>query len=137
MQELIEKILYYGILIVLLFLLMAVITADESWGADYSQHKELYMANEAEGWIVLTLEDCKLGDKIKKDFPSRAYATESDGTMHEGCWDAPSTADAPAVDPAIITIIPIVNVLWHTGDLTAYPQNAFSPTKTKRLENAI
>jgi N-acetylmuramoyl-L-alanine amidase CwlA len=131
MEEIItfSRILIVGIISLVLFALV-----QEADAKDYSQYKELYMANEAGGWIVVSVEECKLGDDIKKDFPNRAYATEPDGTMHEGCWDSPSIQDAP-IDQRLIKIIPLVNVKWHTGDITVYEQNQFKPTK--QLENSI
>jgi len=135
MQEFIETLIHYVLMVIVLVMLFFML--NDAWAIDYSEYKELYMANEAGGYIVLTLEDCKLNSKEAKSFKSRAYATESDGTIHEGCWEAPSTEDAPPPNE-LITIVPLVNVIWHTGDLTVYPQNAFSPTKTiEKLENAI
>jgi hypothetical protein len=131
MQEFIKNLIYYVVLFVIAVLFFFMI--DESKAVDYSQYKELSMPNEAGGQIVLTLDECKLEDKIKKEFTSRAYATEPDGTIHEGCWNTPSTQDAPVGDPNI-KIIPLVNVIWHTGDITMYLQNQFKPIKP---ENTI
>lgn len=135
MQRIIELVITYTLMVFVVYMFFAML--DRAEAADYSQYKELYMANEAGGWIVLTLEDCKLNSREAKPFKTRAYATEADGTVHEGCWDAPSTDEAP-VSNEMITVVPLVNVIWHTGDLTVYPQNAFSPTKSvEKLENAI
>jgi len=99
--------------------------------ADYSKSKELYMPNEAGGFIVLTLEPCKFSEAIKLGFDHRAYATESDSELpatHEGCWDSPSTADAPKLQG--IKIIPLVN-LWFDGDTVTFPQTMFTPEKKR------
>ena len=99
--------------------------------ADYSKSKELYMPNEAGGYIVLTLEDCKFPEAVKQGFDHRAYATESDSekpATHEGCWDSPSTADAPKLQG--IKIIPLVN-LWFDGDTATFPQTMFGPEKKR------
>lgn len=99
--------------------------------ADYSKSKELYMPNEAGGYIVLTLEDCKFPEAVKQGFDHRAYATESDSekpATHEGCWDSPSTADAPRIQG--IKIIPLVN-LWFDGETATFPQTMFGPEKRR------
>ena len=99
--------------------------------ADLSKSKELYMPNESGGYIVLTLEDCKFPDAKKQGFDYRAYATESDSerpATHEGCWDSPSTAEAPRVQG--VKIIPLVN-LWFDGDTVTFPQTMFGPEKRR------
>ena len=98
---------------------------------DFSKFKELYMPNEAGGYIVLTLEPCKFSEAVKQGFENRAYATESDSekpATHEGCWDSPSTAEAPGVKG--VTIIPLVN-LWFDGDTVTFPQSMFTPEKKR------
>jgi hypothetical protein len=95
--------------------------------------KELYMPNEAGGFIVLTTDACPNAGAAKLGYKYRAYATESDSekpTLHEGCWDSPSIAEAPK--SAGIKIIPLVN-LWFDGDTVTFPQTLFTPEK-KRWE---
>ena len=99
--------------------------------ADYSKSKELYMPNESGGYVVLTVEECKIAEARAKGFDSRAYATESDSekpATHEGCWDSPSTADAPKLQG--VKIIPLVN-LWFNGDMVTFPQTMFGPEKKR------
>jgi len=99
--------------------------------ADYSKSKELYMPNESGGYVVLTLEPCKFPEAVKLGFEHRAYATESDSELpatHEGCWDSPSTADAPKLQG--IRIIPLVN-LWFDGETATFPQTMFGPEKKR------
>lgn len=113
-------------LAVLLFLFSANLLA-----ADYSKNKELYMPNESGGFIVLTLEECKIAEAKAKGFENRAYATESDSqnpATHEGCWDSPDTADAPKVQG--VKIIPLVN-LWFEGEIVFYPQTMFGPERKR------
>ena len=93
--------------------------------------KELYMPNEAGGYIILTTDACPNADVAKKGYKYRAYATESDSekpATHEGCWDSPSVADAPKL--AGIRIIPLVN-LWFDGDTVTFPQTLFTPEKKR------
>lgn len=87
--------------------------------------KELYMPNDDNGFVVVTIEECKI-DEAKKEYPYRAYATESDGTIHEGCW----------VDPDLHSKhrdIPIFNLTFGPGLVVTYKQYLFSEEK-KRWE---
>jgi len=93
--------------------------------------KELYMPNEANGFIVLTTDTCPNTDAVKLGYKYRAYATESDSekpVTHEGCWVSPSVADAPKMEG--VRIIPLVN-LWFDGDLITFPQTMFGPEKKR------
>jgi hypothetical protein len=93
--------------------------------------KELYMPNEANGFIVLTTDTCPNAGAVKLGYKYRAYATESDGekpATHEGCWDSPSVADAPKMEG--VRIMPLVN-LWFDGDLITFPQTMFGPEKKR------
>ena len=44
--------------------------------ADYSKSKELYMPNESGGYVVLTLEECKIPDAKAKGFRSEEHTSE-------------------------------------------------------------
>jgi hypothetical protein len=93
--------------------------------------KELYMPNESGGYIILTTDACPNKDAVKLGYTYRAYATESDSekpATHEGCWDSPSTADAPKLQG--VRIIPLVN-LWFDGDMVTFPQTMFGPEKRR------
>lgn len=99
--------------------------------ADYSKNQELYMPNESGGYVILTLEECRITEAKAKGFESRAYATESDtnnAITHEGCWDSPATDIAPNAKG--IKIIPLVN-LWFDGDIVFFPQTHFSPERKR------
>ena len=93
--------------------------------------KELYMPNDADGFIVLTVEECKIPAAAKLGFHWRAYATEGkeEKIMHEGCWDRPDTSDAPRIQG--VKIIPLVNTLWETGDLATFQASQFGPEKKR------
>jgi hypothetical protein len=93
--------------------------------------KELYMPNEAGGYITLTTDVCPNKDAAKLGYKWRAYATESDSekpAVHEGCWDSPSLAGAPKMQG--VRIIPLVN-LWFDGDTVTFPQTMFTPEKKR------
>jgi hypothetical protein len=84
-------------------LLVTMVLITTSANADNSK---VCLPNDAGGMIVLTHQECKFSKVIEK-FPFYAYATESDGTLHEGCFDIPSIADAKQ-QPGM-RIIPVVN----------------------------
>ena len=108
---------------------------NEACAADYSAAKELYTANEAGGVIALTLEPCAIKDAASRGFENRAYATEGNGTKHEGCWIAPSLNGAPIVPE--VKIIPLVNV-YFDGITLPFPQDIFTPDgKVEKLEGSI
>lgn len=70
------------------------------------------LANNAGGEIVLTHEPCT-GEKVNTNlFPFHAYATEASGTIHTGCYDIPSVADAkPSNGTKIIPLVNFVDVV--------------------------
>jgi hypothetical protein len=91
--------------------------------------KEMYMPNEAGGFIVLTTEPCAYPAADKLGYKFRAYATEdSELARHEGCWDSPDTSKAPKTPD--IKIISLVN-LWFDGDMATFPQYLFGPEKKR------
>ena len=71
-------------------------------------NSKVCLANDAGGHIVLTHQECKNPKSIDR-FPYHAYATEASGTLHEGCFDIPSIADAKQ-QPGM-RIIPVVNFM--------------------------
>ena len=91
--------------------------------------KEMFLKNSADGEVVLTREECKL--KAPGNFTNRAYATEGNGTIHEGCWMAPSIDEAPRTEG--IKIIPIVNTWWD-GEIHMYLQSDFSPRLPEKTD---
>ena len=70
-------------------------------------HAKVCLANTAGGLIVLTAETCEAEKIDHKLFPYSAYATESNGTIHTGCYNIPGTADAKPQPNS--RIIPVVN----------------------------
>ena len=70
------------------------------------------LANDAGGEIVLTHEPCTGKNVNKKLFPYHAYATEASGTIHTGCYNIPSVADAkPTPGSKIIPLVNFVDVV--------------------------
>ena len=102
--------------------------------------KEMYMANDAGGYVVLTDKECPFAE-VKVDFPYSAYATESSEMVrHEGCWTSPDTSEVPseiysksegAGIPPTIRVINMVNTWWVEGGKATFFQSSFKPTKNK------
>ena len=93
--------------------------------------KEMYMPNDADGFVVLTVEPCQFPSADKQGFHYRAYATEVSGAVtnqHEGCWNSPDVKDAPQMPG--VKIIPLVNTWWN-GDVVTYQQSQFGPEKKR------
>lgn len=103
---------------------MAVLFSYPAIAEDYSTYKELFFTNQQGGAVVLTVEPCEIIAAKAKGFESRTYATEADGTKHEGCWMAPDISDAPQYPG--VKIIPIVNV-WYDGEVIPFAQSLFKP----------
>lgn len=122
MQEIIKK---FGIAIVLVILVFSLIGLFQAAKAeDYSTYKELFFINQAGGAVVVVAEPCTIPEAIAKGFEGKAYATEKDGTRHDGCWSMPDTSEAP--NHPSIKIIPIVN-MYFEGEIASFPQNYFAP----------
>jgi hypothetical protein len=86
--------------------------------------REMELENSAGGFIVLTQEECKIN--APKLFTYRAYATEGNGTVHEGCWMTPSHKDAEPIEG--MRIVPVVNTWWD-GEIHTFLQSSFKPRK--------
>ena len=115
---------------------IAILALLVSLSAAAEEPKEMYMPNEAGGFITLTQETC-LYDSVKKEYPYRAYATEDEqGTVvHEGCWISPSTEGAPQAQG--IRIIPVVNTWWVDGGQVTFLVPQFSPERKRWDEQPI
>ena len=106
--------------------------------------KEMYMPNDAGGFVVLTTEPCAF-EKASKEYPYRAYATESsDIVYHEGCWASPDTSDVPtqimsksegAPEAPTLHVIQMVNTWWKEGARATFLQSHFTPEKKRYLSN--
>lgn len=119
---------------------IAVLALLVSISALADEPKEMYMANDAGGYVVLTVEPCAF-KQVAKDYPYKAYATESsDKVYHEGCWDSPDTSGVPtqlmstsegAPTAPTIRVIPMVNTWWAEGGQATFMQSHFSPAKNR------
>lgn len=73
---------------------------------------EIYMANQAGGYLTLTHESCK-AEKVKDQFPWHAYGTEANGTTHDACYVIPSPPTPAELSeiPQGVSIIPVINLI--------------------------
>ena len=103
-----------------------------SLSAMADEPKEMYMPNDAGGFLVLTLEPCQLAGANKVEYPNRAYATESsDLAVHEGCWIRYTDNSGYAEFAESM-----VNTWWGPGLMANFRQKLFGPEK-KRLEEQV
>lgn len=104
--------------------LVAALFITPATAEDYTQYSELFTKNQDGGVIALQTTPCAVPDAVKKGFVYSSYATEGNGTKHEGCWISPSIEDAPQLPG--VKIIAIVN-LWFDGVIVPLDQNLFVP----------
>lgn len=117
---------------------IAVLALLVSLSASAEEVKEMYMANDAGGFVVLTTQPCAV-KKVSKEYPYRAYATESStAALHEGCWTTPDTSEVPtelmsksegAGDAPTLHIIHMVNTWWVEGGQATFYQSSFKKKK--------
>lgn len=110
---------YLTYLIILVVFLIAGIHFEQLFGEE--RYAELYMPNDDEGFVVITVQDCPDKDLVKT-FPHYAYATEHDGTKHEGCWMSEEKAPRG--------FEPLVNIYFE-GQVVTYRRGLFSPEKKR------
>ena len=116
---------------------IAMLTLLVSLSAAAEEPKEMYMPNEAGGFVTLTTEACDYTEALKQGFEYRAYATEDAGgtVVHEGCWISPSIEDAPRAQG--VRIIPVVNTWWVEGGQVTFLAPQFSPERKRWDEQPI
>lgn len=96
----------------------------------FADTSKVCLANQAGGLMVLTHETCKSDNVNKNLFPYHAYATESNGTIHTGCYDIPSIDDAQKQPGS--RIIPVVNYIDASdGQIITLNAEWFSPEACK------
>jgi hypothetical protein len=111
-------------LVLLVLLITAPALADEP--------KEMYMPNDAGGFLTLTSEPCTLVGADKVSYPYRAYATESSElAIHEGCWSRYTDDSVYATFAESM-----VNTWWGPGLMANFRQKLFSPEKKRLPEQA-
>jgi hypothetical protein len=116
---------------------IAILALLASLSATAEEVKEMYMPNEAGGFVTLTQEACAYTEALRQGFEYRAYATENaEGLIvYEGCWISPSTEGAPRAQG--VKIIPVVNTWWAEGSQVTFLAPQFSPEKKRWDEQPI
>jgi hypothetical protein len=110
---------YLTFLVLLLIFLLGGLQFDFAHSEE--RYDELYMPNDDEGFVVITVKECP--DKgLAKTFPYYAYATEHDGTKHDGCWVSEEKAPKG--------FEPLVNIYFE-GQVVSYRKGLFSPEKKR------
>lgn len=99
-----------------------------------ADNHEIYMANEAGGYVVLTHEPCQM-EPHKELYPYHAYATEGNGTVHLGCFTIPSIKEAPKVPG--MDVFAVVNFIDEDGESFVIPAHFFKSEKPDNLNGAI
>jgi hypothetical protein len=105
------------------FLTLAVFSTT-IWAQEVGHIQELYFKNQSGGIVVLTVEPCNITKAVSLGFDFRSYATEGDGTLHEGCWMAPDVSKATQREG--MNVFAIVN-LYYDGIITPFKQDVFVP----------
>lgn len=100
-------------------LLAALLSPIQSFADNEDLPQEMYSPNQAGGYVALTTEKCGV-QGADKMFEYRAYSTDEDGTIREGCWFSPGLEGAPA------GAIPIVNIFYE-GQTFNFAQSDFTP----------
>lgn len=106
--------------------------------------KEMYMPNDAGGFVILTAEPCAFS-QVAAEYTYRTYATESsEGVSHEGCWTTPDTSKVPtqlysasegAPEAPTMQVIVIINTWWKEGGKASFFQSNFNKEKKRYLSN--
>jgi len=81
------------------------------------------LPNDAGGMIVLTHDVCQISSAVES-YPFHAYATEENGTLHTGCFDIPSIADAKQQEG--MRIIPVVNFIDTDNSIVTFQAEWFT-----------
>lgn len=104
---------------------------------------EVYMENQAGGYLALTHEECKGIDKVKSTFPYHAYGVDGEGNIiGEACYQIPKlpNQEEMAEVPQGMSIIPLVNLIdLEDGQIHTLEARWFNATKPGSInpEDAI
>jgi hypothetical protein len=93
---------------------------------------EVYMANQAGGYLALTHQECKV-DKLKDTFPFHAYGVDDAGnTIGMACYQIPKLPNQEEMKevPEGMSIIPVVNLIdLQDGEIHTLQASWFIATK--------
>jgi len=93
---------------------------------------EVYMENQAGGYLALTHQECKV-DKLKDTFPYHAYGVDGEGNvLGQACYQIPKlpNQEEMAEVPEGMSVIPVVNIIdLEDGEVHTLQANWFTGTK--------
>ena len=99
--------------------------------AVYAQD-EVYMENQAGGYLALTHDECKV-DKLKEKFPWHAYGVDGTGEIVGlACYQIPKLPNQAEMTevPHGMTVIPVVNVVdLQDGEIHTLEASWFTGTR--------
>jgi len=93
---------------------------------------EVYMENQAGGYLALTHEECK-ANELKETFPYHAYGVDSTGDIvGMACYQIPKLPNQAEMSevPQGMSIIPVVNVVdLQDGEVHTLQASWFTATR--------
>ena len=93
---------------------------------------EVYMENQAGGYLALTHQECKV-DKLKDTFPYHAYGVDGEGNvLGQACYQIPKLPNQEEMSevPQGMSIIPVVNIIdLEDGEVHTLQASWFTSTK--------
>jgi len=99
--------------------------------AVYAQD-EVYMENQAGGYLALTHDECKV-DKLKEKFPWHAYGVDGTGEIVGlACYQIPKLPNQEEMTevPHGMTVIPLVNIIdLQDGEIHTLEASWFTGTR--------
>jgi len=109
------------------FLLLLTIVSITAFAQD-----EVYMENQAGGYLALTHEECKV-QELKETFPWHAYGVDGEGNvLGQACYQIPKLPNQEEMSevPEGMSIIPVVNVVdLQDGEVHTLQASWFTGTK--------
>ena len=100
--------------------------------ASFAQQDEVYMENQAGGYLALTHQECK-AKEVKEVFPYHAYGVDGQGNIvGMACYQIPKLPNQAEMSevPQGMSIIPVVNVVdLQDGEVHTLQASWFTATK--------
>jgi hypothetical protein len=101
-----------------------------------AQQDEVYMENQAGGYLALTHEECKV-EEIRDTFPYHAYGVDqTNEIVGMACYQIPALPSQEEMSevPQGMSIIPVVNLIdLMDGEIHTLQASWFTSTKPGQL----
>lgn len=94
----------------------------------HAEVTEMYMPNDAGGFLVLTDNPCPI-EGVKNEYPYAAYETDDIENSIDGCWVRPEGAP-DKFEPFVIVRM----VEWGSVNIGVFKQHLFTPIKQRLPE---